>query len=224
MLFSIDESKYRIVDISYRVAPPGTEDRPLHIKRGLLPDGAFKHEVTTHTHVGTHIESPAHFYEDGKHIEDFSLDHFYGRAVLFDFAGVNSEPVDAKALEADIGSIIRPGDIVCFRNTHPDWRKFHAKDRTTRPWLNADGCRWLVDHKVKLIFIDDFSGIALAKDVPTSRENHAILLQPANEILICEFPDGLQKLTRKEFFVMALPLKFHGLDSVWTRAIAIEER
>lgn len=40
---------------------------------------------------------------------------------------------------------------------------------------------------------------------------------------IIEFPDGLEQLRRKEVFFMALPLRFEGLDSVWTRAIAIEE-
>lgn len=224
MLFTIDESKYRIVDLSYRVTPPGTDERPFTVQRSFLPDRAYKHEITSHTHVGTHLESPAHFYDDGKRIEDFPLDRFYGRAVLFDFAGIDSEQINGQELQGDIGSLIQDGDIVCLRNTHPDWRRVCTEDRQRRPWLTPDGCRWLVEHNVKLIFIDDFCGIALCRDNESARENHAILFQRGKETLIGEFPDGLEQLTKKEFFFMALPVKFHGLDSVWTRAIAIEEK
>jgi len=64
----------------------------------------------------------------------------------------------------------------------------------------------------------------VANDKATSRENHDILLAEGVEIPILEFPDGLEQLARKQFFVMALPLRIAGVDSVWTRAIAIEER
>jgi len=66
--FHIDEAKYRIVDLSTRIAPPGTEDRPFRVERGRLADDSFKHDVSTHTHVGTHIESPAHFFEGGRRL------------------------------------------------------------------------------------------------------------------------------------------------------------
>ena len=224
MLFSVDESRYRIVDLSLRVAPPGTEGRPLQAERGVLPDRSTMHVVHSHTHVGTHVESPSHFFDGARRIEDFPLDTFYGRAVLFDLAGIDREPVGAEALEADIGSIMRPGDIVCLRNSHPDWRRVHGEDRNRLPWLAPDGCRWLVERRAKLIVIDDFCGIRLADDFEMSRENHAIFFEPGREVLLLEGADGLEQLTRKEFFFMALPLKFHELDSAWTRAVAIEER
>ena len=53
-MFTIDLSAYRIVDLSYEVIPPGTEDRPFQIQRGLLADNAYKYDILkTHTHVGT---------------------------------------------------------------------------------------------------------------------------------------------------------------------------
>jgi len=44
-MFNIDLKKYRIVDISYEVVPPGTDDRPFVIERGLLADNAYKYDV-----------------------------------------------------------------------------------------------------------------------------------------------------------------------------------
>ena len=224
MLFSIDESKYRIVDLSLRVAPPGTEARPLRVERGLLPDNSTMHEVHSHTHVGTHVESPSHFFDGAKRLEDFPLDTFYGRGVLCDFAGIDCEPVGAREIEEGIGDIMRPGDLVCLRNTHPEWRRVHAEDPSRLPWLAPDGCRWLVDHGAKLIVIHDFCGVRIAGSLEVARENHTILFEPGREVLILEFSDGLEQLTKKEFFVMALPLKFHEIDSVWTRLVVIEEK
>jgi kynurenine formamidase len=223
MLFHIDPTKYRVLDLSTRIVPPGTADRPLIAKRGLLADDTFKHDVATHTHVGTHIESPAHFIEGGKRLENMPLDRFYGRAVLFDFAGIACEPIGGKELQADVGSLLRDGDILLCRNTHPQWRRVHAEDRKRLPYLCADGARWLVARKVKLLVIDDFCGIRIANGKDVSRENHAILMAAGVEMPVIEFPDGLEQLRRKEFFFMALPLRIEGLDSVWARAIAIEE-
>lgn len=223
MPFHVDLTKYRIVDLSTRITPPGTADRPFAAKRGLLADDTFKHDVATHTHVGTHIESPAHFFEGGKRLEEMPLDRFFGRAVLFDFAGVNGEAVCGKDFEADIGGILRDGDIVLCRNSHPQWRRVHAENRKLLPYLCADGARWLAARGVKMLVIDDFSGIRVANGKDVSRENHAILMGAGVEMPIIEFPDGLEQLRRKEFFFMALPLRVEGLDSVWTRAIAIEE-
>ena len=96
--------------------------------------------------------------------------------------------------------------------------------RGSCPVFVQDGAQWLAEKKVKKIVIDDFTGILVANGVETARTNHDILLALGVEILIMEFPSGVEQLTRKGFFVMALPVKFEGIDSIWTRAIAIEER
>jgi kynurenine formamidase len=224
MPFAFDGTRYRVVDLSLRVQAPGTADRPLQARRGFLADDSFKHEVTTHTHVGTHIESPAHFFDGGRELGDYPLDRFYGPAVLFDFRGVDGEQIDSGALQQGIGDIMRPGRIVVCRNSHPDWRAVAAQNRSRIPYLVADGARWLADRQARLLVIDDFTGIRLANGKDISRQNHAILLAPGVEIPILEFADGVEQLTKREFFFMALPVRFAGLDSVWTRAIAVEER
>ena len=142
MVFQIDEARYRIIDLSLAVSPPGDEARPFRAEPGKLGDGALKHDVTTHTHVGTHIEAPVHAFEGGRMLEDYPLSSFYGRAVLFEFAGIECEEIDGAKLEADIGAIMGEGDIVAFRNTHPEWRRMHAEDRKRLPYLCADGARW----------------------------------------------------------------------------------
>jgi arylformamidase len=221
MLFDIDLAKYRIVDLSGEVVPPGTEERPFKIARSLLADRAFKHDVITHTHVGTHLESPAHFFEGGRDLSAYPLDHFCGRAVVFEFSGVHAEPVDAAAFEREIGARHRNGDIVLCCNRHPDWRRV-PEDRL--PSLTPDGARWLVRRGTKLLTIDAHTGILLARDIAMSRENHEILMRPGVEMPILEGAGGVANLTRRECFFMAWPFLVRGIDSAWTRAVAIEER
>jgi len=76
-VFNIDLSRYRVVDLSYLVEPNAGGDRPFVVRQGRLADNAFKYDVLdTHTHVGTHVESPAHFFENGKDIAGLPLDAF----------------------------------------------------------------------------------------------------------------------------------------------------
>ena len=224
MVFDIDPTKCRVVDLSAEIVAPGTEDRPFRVTRGFLADRAFKHDIETHSHVGCHIESPAHFFEDGRELGSYPLDAFYGRAVVLEFTGVDGEPVDAPAFEDGLGDVIRDGDIVVCRNSAFDWRQVAEDDPNRLPYLCPEGARWLVARKVKLLVIDAHTGIRIAGDPEMSRENHAILMAPGVEMPILEGADGVADLRRREFFFMALPLKVRGVDSAWARAIAIEER
>jgi len=224
MVFEIDESRYRVIDLSLRIEPPGPEGRPFQVERDRWPDESFLYRITTHTHVGTHIESPAHFFEGGRRLEDFPLNRFYGPAVLFEFAGIDGEPVTGAAFQADIGPLMRENRIVVCRNSHPDWRRVAREQPERLPYLSPDGAQWLADHKANLLVIHDFTGIQISDCKETSQRNHAILLASGVEVLPLEFATGLEQITKKEFFFMALPIRFAGVDSMWARAVAIEER
>jgi len=64
-VFNIDWSRYRLVDVTLRVVP-GEVGRRLALRRYTFPvDGSFGYEVDTVTHLGTHVEAPAHYYPQG---------------------------------------------------------------------------------------------------------------------------------------------------------------
>ncbi|MBC7320471.1 cyclase family protein [bacterium] len=206
-MFDIDLTKYRILDLSKEVIPPGTEDRPFKVQKGFLSDMAYKHDVWTHSHVGTHIEASSHFYDDGKDINEYPLEVFFGRAILLD-----AEPgvIDAKVIESLIGDIIREQDIVICRN---------KKVGSGYPYLTAESARWLAERKIKMLGID--TNFKLGRDVEEGRLIHDILMSKG--VTFIEFLDNLHLISKREFFFIALPYKVR-MDSSWTRAIAIEER
>jgi len=216
-VFSIDWSRYRIVDLSYTVTPPGTADRPFVTERGLLADDSFKHAVSTHTHVGTHVESPAHFFEDAKTVVDFPLERFLGRAVLLSVPAASDHiPLTADGCERLLGDVIQPGDIVLCRNGDLASR---TQPITAWPSLAAESAQWLADHEAKMIGFDNY--FRLGRDIPEVRAVHDILL--SRDTCLIEFLDHLDDLTQRVFYFMCLPFKA-ATDSAWGRAVAIEQR
>lgn len=214
MVFSIELERYRIVDLSYLVVPPGTRDRPFVMQRGRLADQAYKFDVIrTHSHVGTHVETPAHFFPEGKDVSHLPLDAFFGRAVLLDVPdAAAAEEIDGAYLDAAIGDILQPGDILICRNSDLE------ADAT--PAFTPEAAVWLRDKQIKMLGIDEH--FALGATMTASRALHDILMR--RDICLIEFLDNLAELRRREFFFMALPARIAQIDSAPARAIAIEER
>jgi arylformamidase len=212
-MFDIDPKKYRIIDLSYEVRPEAPEpDRPFEVQRGELADRAFKYDVLrTHTHVGTHVEAPGHFFEGGKSITDLPLVTYMGPAVLAAYNLPRNTPIHPHDLERMIGDIMAPGRIVVTRD---DLRGAEGR----QPHLTLDSARWLVDHGMKMLVLDAEMGT----DIEQGRAIHDIIM--SRDIPIVERLANLKDIRHREFYFMALPFKVRGMDSGWTRAIAIEER
>ena len=150
-MFDIDLNKYRIVDISYEVVPPGSDDRPFVMERGLLADRAYKYDVTeTHSHVGTHVEAPAHFFDGGKAVTDLPLTTYFGRAVLLeiDDAEENSA-ILPPFLEKAIGDITEADSLARAMDGVKTVYHAAAKVGDWGPWsdfaaITIDGTRNMV--------------------------------------------------------------------------------
>lgn len=206
-MFNIDWERYRLIDLSYEVIPPGSEERPFQIKRSLLPDRTFKHEVLTHSHVGTHVEASSHFYDGGKDICDYPLEAFMGRGILFE-----SDPllINREKIEKSIGDIIKSGDIVICRNREMSPERL--------PYLTSESAKWLAEKRIKMLGMD--CNFEIGRDVEETRLIHDILMSQG--VTLIEFLDHLDLITRREFFFIALPYRVK-MESSWTRAVAIEE-
>lgn len=217
-MFDIDLTKYRIVDISYEVVPPGSDDRPFVIERGYLADMAYKYDVKkTHSHVGTHVETPAHFFDDGKDVIGLPLTTYFGKGILLEVDDAQkNQAIMPPFMDKAIGDIIEEGDIVICRNNDEE----SLKGNRPKPYLTPESAQWLKEHKIKMLGIDN--NVGLSKDIPSGRKLHDILM--GVDIPIIEWLDNLDQIKKRKFFVMALPFKVRQMDSSWARVIVIEDR
>jgi kynurenine formamidase len=216
-MFHIDVNKYRILDISYEVVPPGSDDRPFIIERGLLADRAYKHDVKTHSHVGTHVEAPAHFYDGGKDVTELPLETYFGRGILLEIDDVEKNlAIMPDFLEKAIGDVSQNGDIVICRNNDEE----SLKGNRPKPHLTPEAAQWFRYHKIKMLGIDN--NVRLSDNIEDGRKLHDILM--SDDVALIEWLDNLDQIKKREFFVMALPYKVKVMDSSWARVIVIEDR
>ncbi len=198
--------------------------RPFEAIKGRLDDGTLKFDVTrTHTHVGTHVESPLHYFETGKNVGDYSLAKFLGRAVLLRLSinnfhqDVSRFEITPALIESILGSINLEGAIFLV-HVPVDLREFVVKttDKGQKhPELTNEAARYLVDRGISMFGFDDcgFEG--------DGREIHDIFL--TKDVLLIEFLRNLEKLHSTVFFLCIAPLRITGIDSGWVRAWAIDE-
>lgn len=176
-------------------------------------------------HAATHMDSPLHFVQGGKPIDQIPLEMTVGEASVVDLSYMGeNEGITAEDLRKQ-GGHIREGDIVLLRTDWPDrmwgnedfWRK--------APYLTEDGARWLADKRPKAVgcdFPQDFVVRDLADREPDRSEFvvHNVFLPRG--ILNIEYLTNLKGIRGKRCQFMALPLKLIGLDGSPVRAIAIE--
>jgi len=215
-----DLKNYEVIDISHTVVPGEDADRPFAIQKALLQDLTYRYDILkTHSHVGTHVEVGAHFYDGGKSITDIPLERFHGPGVLL---SVKDMAVTGEICEKHLGNKIQEGDIIVVRNDTGiklTKQQLYMEGEDRLPKLTPSAAKWMVKYKPKLVVLDY---IRFGEDIDETREFHDILMsQDANFV---EFVENLDKITQERFYVMALPYKVQWLDSSFCRAIVIQEK
>lgn len=197
----------RIVDLSERLIP-GQGDRKLILKPWRWPaDNSLMHDIDTMSHVGTHIEMPSHWVEEGRDSATMPVETFFGQGVVLHLHYTESgAPITIQDLKSTCKTGIRKSDIVFLTSTFPAGGD--------PPKLSDDTARWLVDQGVKLFGFDSSVKINAAN-------THDIFLR--KDIPLTERLQNLKELKRERVFLIALPLRIQGLESSFVRAIALEE-
>ena len=212
-MLDLSDSRYRVIDLSFLVVPGANPDRPFEMQRGYLADGTYKMDVTcTHTHVGTHVEAEAHFFEGGRTIEQYPPEAFYGRGLLLQVdQGPGEGCITAEYLEEQLGERLGAGDIIVARNASlapADLQHF-----------TEAAAEYLRKHRMKMLVLGD--NLDLGRTVPEARRFHELLLREAT---IMEIVANLEQISQPEFLLLGLPIRVAGADSGWCRALVVEER
>jgi arylformamidase len=207
----------RTYDITLTITPqlivwPG--DSPVVIKRTssiALGDNSNVSQVTMSCHTGTHVDAPHHFLNNGKTIDNLSLDLLIGRAYVLYLPDINM--ITASILmDADIPPRTRR---LLFKTRNSDyWANGNKEFQTDFVGLSVDAAELLVDRNVKLVGIDYLSIAPYKMSTPV----HTILLNAG--MVVIEGLD-LSQVSQGRYTLHCLPLKLGGADGAPTRAILV---
>jgi arylformamidase len=164
---------------------------------------------TIDSHLGTHLDAPLHFVENGKAVEDISFEKLIGLTYVVEIRGLKS--ITASHLqEANIPSNCEK--LLIKTDNQFYWEQHLTSFQEDFCSIDATGAQWLVDRGIHLIGIDYLS-IQRFHDGP---ETHQILLN--HEVVVLE-TINLEHVESGWYDLICLPLKLEGLEGSPVRAI-----
>jgi len=193
---------------------PGT--RPVEIRdvNRIESDGYRQKHLSLSSHVGTHVDAPAHILTDGAFLDALPLEQFYGRALVLDVSTAPQLPIPPGVLK---GLDTRRLDFVLF---YSNWQRHWEKESTyfsnDAPYLSEALAKALTDRGLKGVGLDAPSADALnSRELPV----HRILF--GKGMIIIENLINLKALCAKEFMLSVFPLPVPRGDGSPVRAVAI---
>ncbi|HLR69108.1 MAG TPA: arylformamidase [Virgibacillus sp.] len=161
--------------------------------------------ITTSTHVGTHVDAPFHFLENGKRILDLEIDRYIGPCTLIDLSAFDE--INQRALES---KNIDVAERLLIRTSLPNRPERFPKDVSP---ITPDGAAYMKSLGVQLVGVDTPS-----MDPITSKElaGHHALYQ--HDIYILENV-MLDHVAEGDYELIALPLPLEEADGSLVRAV-----
>jgi arylformamidase len=208
-----------IHDISLTISPdlptwPG--DPPLELERFESMDKGAHNNVTrisSSVHLGTHVDAPRHFINDGRTIDQLPLDVLTGPCYVVQLP----EGVEAITAEVLAATEITPEmkRILFGTSNSHFWARGESTFQTEFVAITEDGAEWLAARGVELVGVDYLSVAPYGDSVPT----HLVLLKAG--IVVIEGLN-LSNIMRGFYDLYCLPLKIAGCDGAPARAILIQ--
>jgi len=173
-------------------------------------------ELSMIVHIGTHVDSPRHFFSDGPALEDVPLARLMGTGVVWRI----DKPLDGMIEPEDFERMrpqLEPGDILLLDTGISRYVGTPDYDRHTA--LSVAAADWLVDKKIKLLAVD-----TPTPDIPTHKRPrgfdwpvHHTLLRDG--VLISEQVANARSLAGRRAEFLFLPLNIVGGDGAPARVL-----
>ncbi len=209
----------RIVDLSldiYDRAPTFWPDPKTAVISHLGIEN-MKYNITQlvmSTHLGTHLDAPFHFFDDGLTVEKLDPGRGFGPAWVLDFSskGPKAE-ITREELMRHEAKIVRGARLLIrtgWDRAFPEPRYF-----TDYPGLPPEACTYLAGRGIACLALD-MPSVYGADYVSV---HHALL---GAGVLIVEGLAHLEQIRSERVFLAALPLRVRGRDGSPCRAIALD--
>ncbi|PLX66713.1 MAG: hydrolase [Denitrovibrio sp.] len=210
----------KIIDLTHDLCEgmpvyPGTEPPQIKIATTIENDGFEERLLTMFSHTGTHMDAPCHILKGQKSLSDYDISEFMGKAVLINVQ--NCESIDAELI-MKYADKLRWASFVVF---YSGWDKFWGDERYFQdyPVLTIEATKILISLKMKAICMDM---ISIDPADTETYDNHKLVF--AENILVVENLNNLNKIEQDEFLLSCIPLNIKDGDGSPIRAFATLEK
>jgi len=196
----------------------GNRNKFIATKKSDISKGDVANEtvIKTTVHIGTHIDMPCHFFEDGQTIEDFDCEYFNFKNILFVELTPNNLIVKDELIEL-LGKIqdknkyeiliVKTG--ICHkRDSQEFWESNYGFDPLIAEYLRK------YFPSIKVLGFDSIS-VSSFQHRMIGREAHKAFLDPQKPILLLEDMDltSVDENTKFKKVVIA-PLRISKCDGL----------
>lgn len=186
----------------------------------IVSVGRNTSSITLGSHSGTHIDSPKHFFSDGRGIDQLDLNILCGDIKVVDLSHIKA------GMQVNLEDIqnLTVSDRMLFRF---GWYQFWKNDNYYKdfPFFSMEAAKYLVKSGLKLIALDTpspDSGQSIKRQGNVDSPVHKLLLK--ENVIIIEYLTNTYAIdVHKKHEIVAMPLKIKGIDGAPSRVIIKEE-
>lgn len=210
----------KVIDLTYTIKEemtvfPGTEMPKLINTSNYEKDGFRETSISIYSHVGTHMDPPAHIYPDRTTLDEFPASQFVGKGLVINCRDLN------EGEDITLDCILKYGkkaEEVDFLLFNTGWDKYWGTDKYfgDYPCVNDNVLDYVVNGNYKGIGFDTI-GIDPVSDENLSR--HKKLFKD-KDIVNIENLKNLELCGEEIFKFSCCPLKIENSDGAPVRAIA----
>jgi arylformamidase len=204
-----------LYDVSITISqelPTWPGDPPIKLKKlRRISEGELANvtHLSAGVHIGTHVDAPDHFLDNGVTVEDLPLNLLVGGALLVEHTGQSHIKAD------DLKQLSIPPGIqrLLIKTSNSDWWSV-GENQFQEGYLalTPEAAEYLVELGIQLVGLDYLSVAPYPDPEPT----HRILLEAG--ILILEGLD-LSAVNPGPYRLYCLPLKIKGSDGAPARVL-----
>ncbi|OGN56960.1 MAG: hypothetical protein A3D96_06415 [Chlamydiae bacterium RIFCSPHIGHO2_12_FULL_44_59] len=224
--------KLKIVDLTVSLSDRAavSHEKRVFVKKVREGEsGIWMEDIHMTSGIGTHMDAPSHFYQEGRGIDEIPLSQCMAPACVIHLEEKVGDNSDFVVMEEDLieweerYGIIPESSMVLI---HTGWDRFAEDNRSCSkdkkgchfPGISSKAAALLVDRQVRGVGID-----TLEIDPGNKKElkAHQILLQ--EELIVVEGLTNLSKLPPKGSFVFLIPIKIAEGAEAPIRAFALVE-
>ncbi len=179
----------------------------LDLYKDFESDGMRQSKICMDTHTGTHIDSPAHFIEGGKTIDQLPLGALQGPCVILDYTHIDEQITKQDFEKRDI-----PSGAIILLKTKNSFLPVDAPFFERFVYLAESGAAYLASRDVKAVGIDYLS---IERDQP-QHPTHLRLFEKDIPII-----EGLRlaEVQPGQYSFICLPLLLVGAEASPARAL-----